>query len=71
MLCHDADFFSYKEGADVRTSHGEDLLPQGNPATSARHPSVSMIQEWGLLVKPERGFKQGDRNAFVHVEIQQ
>ena len=55
----------------MRTSHGEDLLPQGNPATSARHPSVSMIQEWGLLVKPERGFKQGDRNAFVHVEIQQ
>lgn len=22
-------FFRYKKGADVRTSHGEDLLPQG------------------------------------------
>ena len=38
------------------TSHGEDLLPQGNPATSVSHPSVPIIQEWGLLVKLERGF---------------
>ena len=49
----------------MRTSHGKDLLPQGNPDTSVGHPLLPMIQNIKWMVKYMDEMSRGKGRIWV------